>query len=184
MIKEKQSFIRIIFGMMISPSSMLKEAVSEKRWYLSVAVSAAAFALFFLQTGLDLYKTGQKGAAFAVAAAIAGAVYGAVIIPVIGAVSWLILKLAKTEKGIKWGISSFCLSYSGTLIYGIMGLIFSLLLGWKTAVAFGVAGVLWAIGPMIATVRSMAQGKSNLSILIATLASCFILLSWSVFGYI
>jgi len=81
-------------------------------------------------------------------------------------------------------VSVFCLCYSGALIYGLFGLIFSLALGWKTAVAFGVTGVLWATGPMIHTIRRMTEGKTALSIVLSTVAGIAILVSWSLFGRI
>lgn len=178
----KQSIFRTIIGMMISPASAIKNAVLSTDWYLSIAVSAAAFTFFFLQTGLDLYKTGQKGLLFVILSAVSGTVYGMIVIPFIGILIWGVLKVAKTDKDMKWAISSFCLSYSGAFIYGIIGLIFSLAFAWKTSIAFGVTGVLWAVGPMIVVIREMTGGQNKLSIPIATIASCIVLLSWSLFG--
>lgn len=178
----KPSLPRTIFGMMISPAATIKGAMSGIPWMLSVTVSSVAFGLLFLQTGLDLYKTGQKELSFIILSGAAGVVYGLIAIPLMGALIWAILKLAKSDKGIKWAISSFCLSYSGALIYGLLGIAFSLLLGWKTSVAFGVTGVLWAMGPMIVTIREMTNGKNSLSIPIATLAGILVILSWSLFG--
>lgn len=180
----KPSLFRTIFGMMISPASVVKTAVSGTKWYYSLAVSAIAFGLFFLQTGLDLYKTGQKGLGFVLLSALSGVLYGIIIIPAIGALVWIILKLIKTEKDLKWAISSFCLSYSGALVYGILGILFSFLFAWKTSVAFGVTGVLWAIGPMIVSIREMTDSNNKISIPIVTVFSSIVLLSWSVFGQI
>lgn len=173
---------RTVVGMMISPASAVKTAFSEIPWMLSALISALAFGMFFLQTGLDLYKTGQKNLSYLLMSGGLGIIYGLVVIPLLGALIWAILKTMKTDKGIKSAISSFCLSYSGALIYGILGLVFSVALGWKTSVAFGVTGVLWAIGPMIVTIREMTGGKNSLSIPIATLVSAVVLISWSVFG--
>lgn len=174
--------LRVVINMMISPASVLKSAVSSIPWYFSIAISTAAFCMFFLQTGLDLYKTGQKGIAFVILSAITGAAYGLIAIPLLGAIIWGILKLVKSQKDFKWVVSSFCLSYSGALIYGIMGILFSLLFSWKTSVAFGVTGVLWAIGPLIVTIRATTDGKNAMSIPIATIVSSVILLSWSLLG--
>lgn len=178
----KASKVRIVLSMMLSPASVLKSAVSGIPWFFSVLISAAAFCLFFLQTGLDLYKTGQKEIWFVIFSAIAGAAYGLLVIPLLGVIIWGILKLTKSDKDLKWIISSFCLSYSGALIYGIIGIVFSILLAWKTSVAFGVTGVLWAIGPMIISIRATTDGKNTMSIPIATIVSIIVLLSWSLFG--
>lgn len=177
----KPSPFRTIIGMMINPAGALRDAFSS-RWYLSVAVSALAFGLFFVQTGLDLYKTGQKEMDFVLVSAGAGVAYGIVMIPLIGAVMWAILKAVKTDKSLMQAISAFCLSYSGALIYGLLGIVFSLALGWKTSVAFGVTGVVWAIGPMILAIRELTGGKNALSVSLATAVSTVVLISWSVFG--
>ena len=177
----KPPLIRTIFGMMVSPAGALKGALSS-RWYLGLAVSALAFGLFFIQTGLDLYKTGQKEWSFVLLSAGTGVAYGLVVIPLIASVMWVILKAAKTDKSLLQAVSAFCLSYSGALVYGILGLVFSLAMGWKTSVAFGVTGVLWAIGPMMFTIRELTGGKNALSVPLATLVGVMVLISWSVFG--
>ena len=107
----KTSLTRTIFGMMINPAGALKGAFSS-RWYLGLVVSALAFGLFFIQTGLDLYKTGQKEMNFVLISAGAGITYGIIMIPLIGMVIWVILKAAKTDKSLLQAISAFCLSYS------------------------------------------------------------------------
>lgn len=180
--KSRVSKLRVILGMMLSPASVLKSAVAEMPWGFSLAVSSAAFCLFFLQTGLDLYKTGQKEIGFVILSAAAGAAYGLIFIPFAGAVVWTMLKLAKSQKELKWVVSSFCLSYSGALVYGITGILFSLAFAWKTSVAFGATGVLWAAGPMIVAIRATTDGKNVLSIPIATAVCGVVLLSWSMFG--
>ncbi len=177
----RPSLLRTIFGMMVSPAAALRGALAG-RWYLSAAVSALAFGLFFAQTGLDLYKTGQKELDFVLLSAGAGILYGLVVIPLVAAFLWLVLKAAKSDQGLLQTVSVFCLSYSGALIYGLLGLVFSLALGWKTSVAFGVTGVLWAIGPMMFAIRELTGQKRTLSFFLSTLVGALVLLSWSVFG--
>jgi hypothetical protein len=179
--KAGQSLFRTIFGMMINPSTALRNAFSSK-WYISASVSAVAFCLFFLQTGLDLYKTGQKGRDFVIMSGGVGIAYGFLIIPILAAVVWVILKVAKTDKSLVESISAFCLSYSGALIYGVLGIIVSVTLGWRTSVAFGITGVLWAISPMIMTIRDLSGGKNFLSVFVATIVCAAVLISWSIFG--
>ena len=180
----KPSLFRTIFGMMINPAGTLKNSLLTTRWYFSVAVSAVAFSLFFGQTGFDLYKTGQKGLEFVLLTSAIGLAYGLLVIPLIGFFIWAVLKLSKGERKMKETVSAFCLSYSGALIYGLIGLVFSLALGWKTSVAFGVTGVLWAIGPMIITIRDLTGGRNALSVPIATTVGIAVLISWSVLGNI
>ncbi len=178
----KTSLPRTVFGMMVNPAGALKGALSGTRWYFSVAVSAVAFGLFFLQTGLDLYKTGQKGWAFVLLSCGAGMAYGLTVIPLLAVVMWVVLKAAKSGSGLMEAVSAFCLSYSGALVYGILGLLFSLILGWKTSVAFGVTGVLWATGPLMFTIRELTGGKTSLSVPLSTAVSAVVLITWTFFG--
>lgn len=178
----KISNIKVIFGMMINPTSVLKSIILKTKWQFSLIVSGLAFALFFLQTGLDLFRTGQKTFSHILVLSGAGIIYGAVCIPLISSLMWIVLKIGKSDKTLFQTIAVFCMSYSGSLIYGIIGLGFSLGMGWKTAVAFGVTGVLWAIGPMIISVRELTGGKNSLSIPIATLFSLVVLFSWAFIG--
>lgn len=181
---EKPPLFRTILSMMMTPAVALKSGISAIPWYFSLAVSATAFGLFFFQTGFDLYKTGQQTLSFALLSAGVGVIYGLTVIPLLGAFIWGVLKITKSDKKLSWAISSFCLSYSGALIYGMMGILFSLFLGWKTAVAFGVTGVIWATGPIIASIREMTGEKSVLSIVLATSVGVVVLFTWSFFGQI
>lgn len=181
--KSRQPIFKTLIGMMINPASAVKGAL-ESRWYISIGVSALAFALFFFQTGFDLYKTGQKDFIFVLLFTGGGLLYGALFIPLLAFIFWGIIKIAKRDMTLTQTVSAFCLCYSGALIYGLFGLIFSILLGWKTAVVFGVTGVIWATGPMIHTIHRMTGGKSGLSVFLSTLAGVIILISWSLFGRI
>ncbi len=178
----KSGPFRTIIGMMISPGAVVKQSLRGKQWYLGLIVSGLAFALFFAQTGLDLYKTGQKGFDFVLLSAGTGILYGVVVIPLLAVVVWVILKTLKTDKSLGWAVTSFCLSYSGALIYGLSGIAFSLVLGWKTSMAFGVTGVLWAIGPMMVSLREMSGGKTGLGLFLSSLVGSLVLLSWTFLG--
>jgi hypothetical protein len=182
--QKKASLFRTIIGMMVNPSGSLKNALSGTKWYVSAVVSAIAFGLFFLQTGLDLYKTGQKAFSYLFIALGTGVAYGLVLIPLVAMLIWIILKAAKIEEPMFQVVSAFCLSYSGALVYGIIGTIVSLTLGWKTAVAFGVTGVVWAVGPMMYTIRELTHGKTFLSVFISAAVGFTVLLSWGILGNI
>lgn len=83
---------------------------------------------------------------------------------------------------IDWAISSFALGYSATLVYALIGLFFSLALGWKTAVAFGVTGVLWALSPTMFTIRQMSGDRIAFSIALTTLCGAVLLFGWALLG--
>ncbi len=179
--KVKHPLFGTLIAMMVSPAKALKESVNKIPWFFSLAVSSLAFGLFFFQTGFDLFKTGQRGLSYVFLSTATGLIYGLAAIPLLAVILWLVLKIAKTDKSLTWTISSICLSYSGTLIYGLLGIVFSFTFGWKTAVAFGITGVLWATGPIIATIREMTKGKTLLGIVMATLAGAAVLFSWATF---
>lgn len=181
MTNNKKSLWRTVLAMMISPATVAKDRLLDS-WYLALGVSSLAFGLFFLQTGLDLYKTGQKGLLASLAYGGGGLIYGASIIPLFALILWGFIRIFDKDLSVRQAISAFCFCYSGALIYGLFGLLFSLLLGWKTALTFGVTGVIWATGPMIHTIRRLSGGKGALSIFLSTLAGLGILFSWSFFS--
>lgn len=176
--QERTGRVRNLFGMMINPARVIKSVLADTKWFYSIIISAAAFGLFFGQTGIDLYRSGQKSFGYVVVMLGAGLFYGAVLIPALAGMIWLILKASKVQLTFGQGVSIICLSYSGALVYGVCGLVFSLVLGWNTSLIFGVTGVLWALGPMMYTIRQVSNGKRALSISISTLVGVLVLLSW------
>jgi hypothetical protein len=85
---------------------------------------------------------------------------------------------------LKWTISNFSLGFSSTLIYAVIGLLMSFLIGWNTSVAFGVTGVLWGLRPIQFTVMEMSGEKMAISILVTTLTGLILLVGWAAFGNI
>jgi hypothetical protein len=67
------------------------------------------------------------------------------------------------------------------LIYGVCGLVFSLL-GWRTAVAFGVTGVLWALSPLMAINDELTGQHKFASGLLTAVLGCIILTGWVLLG--
>jgi hypothetical protein len=49
-------------------------------------------------------------------------------------------------------------------------------------VAFGVTGVLWATGPMIASIKQMSRENTALSVIVATVCSGLLLFGWVLLG--
>jgi hypothetical protein len=65
-----------------------------------------------------------------------------------------------------------------------LGIIISSAYKWRTAIAFGVSGVLWAIGPMIVTIREMIGGKILVCVFLASTVGSIVLYAWSFIGKI
>lgn len=173
---------RAALAMMINPGAVLQKSVSKKMWPLSLSISALAFLLFFMQTGLDLVRIGLKDIKFVVLLSVEGFLFGSAGIALLAVIAWGLTKLFKGNKSVGWAISAFGLGYCSTLIFTVLGLLFSLILHWNTSVAFGVSGVLWATGPMIASIKEMSRGNTTLSVIIATVCSGLLLLGWALLG--
>jgi hypothetical protein len=170
------------FTMMINPGAALKKMVARIPWPFSLSVSALAFMLFFMQTGLDLMRVGLKGIGFVVQLSVEGAIFGSVGIALLAMIAWGITRIFKGNKSLGWALSAFGLGYCSTLIFTVLGLLFSLILNWNTSVAFGVSGVLWATGPMIASIKEMSRDNTALSVIVATICSGLLLLGWVLLG--
>ena len=174
--------LRAALAMMINPGAVLQKAVGGIPWPFSLAISALAFTMFFMQTGLDLMRIGLKGIGFVVLLSVEGFLFGSLGIALLAVIAWVITRLFKGDKPIGWAISAFGLGYCSTLIFTVLGMFFSLLLHWNTSVAFGVSGVLWATGPMIASIRQMSRDNTALSVIVATICSALLLLGWALLG--
>ncbi|MDI6862387.1 MAG: hypothetical protein QMC97_03265, partial [Pseudothermotoga sp.] len=82
----------------------------------------------------------------------------------------------------KEAISATCLSYSGLLVYTTFGMVFSILLNWRTSIAFGATGVVWSMGATMGTIRQLSGGKTSLSVFLSTVFGVLVLLSWYYVG--
>ncbi len=172
---------RVALGVMFNPGSVVEAAVG-KSPVGALAISGAAFALFFFQTGLDVARqTGAGMGAAGVLAAI-GAVYGTLGMAVIALVAWVLCLPFKSGHSPLWAMRAFGVAYSPALVYALLGLPFNLLLGWNTALSFGVTGVLWAFSPTMSTLKSMTNGSLGASALYATITGGLLLFGWSFLG--
>jgi hypothetical protein len=168
--------------MIINPGLVLKKSLNNISCLFCIGISSLAFALFFLQTGLDLFRTGQADILFITTMTVTGAVYGFAGVASTALLTWVLTKPFGNPLSVKSTVSAFGLSYCSTLIYVVIGLFFSVFLNWKTSVAFGITGVIWAIGPIISTVKSMTRDSLAASIIIATICSGLMLFGWSLLG--
>jgi len=173
---------KTVLNMMINPGEVVKNQMGRMPWPYSILISGLAFTLFFLQTGLDMMRSGKIEVSTAVIIAMLGLLYGTAGVALIAVMSWALAQAGNRDYTIQWAISSFALGYSATLVYALIGLIFSLALGWKTAVAFGVTGVLWALRPTLFTVRQMSGDRVAFSITLATLCGAILLIGWALLG--
>jgi hypothetical protein len=167
-----------ILLMMVSPGQLLAQGLGKISWPFALTVSGAAFALFFFQTGLDRSHVNTLSASRCALLALLGAGYGTAGIAAIGLVAWALSKFIGGDQPPGWVIRAVALSYSSGLVYGAAGLVFNLVFKWNTSVAFGVTGVLWALGPMMAVFRQLSKGKIAGSVVFATICGALVLLGW------
>lgn len=169
-------------NMMINPGQVVKEQMTRVPWPFSLAVSGLAFTLFFLQTGLDMFRANQISQTMVILISGIGFVYGTLGIVLIAALAWGLCQGSQSDRSLTWTISSFALGYSATFIYALSGLVFSLAFGWKTAVAFGITGVLWALRPNIFTIRALSGERTGFSVALATVCGALLLFGWALLG--
>jgi hypothetical protein len=164
--------------MMINPGQVLARRLAGISWIFALLVSGAAFALFFLQTGLDRSRAGSGRWTTTMGLSVTGFFYGTLGIAFIGLVAWVLSKAIGGRQDPGWVVRAIALSYGSALIYSAVGLLFNVALGWNTAVSFGVTGVLWALGPMMAVFKDLSGGKTFGSILLSTICGALVLLGW------
>ena len=173
---------RLALAAMFNPGSLIQQQLSGVRWPLTLVVPGLAFALLFLQTGLDRMRVGTAAWTAALFFPLVGVLYGTLGVTMIALVGWVGLKVLGGKESPAAVIRAFALTYSPALVYVVLGLFANVLFGWRTAVAFGVTGVLWALGPMITTLRQMTGQKTAASVVLAVLCGSLLLLGWSVIG--
>jgi len=166
------------FAIAVNPGGLLKSELHNYPWPWTLGVSGFAFVLFFLQTGLDLHRAGQATPSKVLLLTLLGALFGTVGVALVSATAWILSYPFGRKLPLGWAVRAFGLAYSPALIYGIMGLFANLVWGWNTAVAFGVTGFLWALGPMLLTVSELTEDRLAPSYLIATLCGGLLLLGW------
>ncbi len=114
--------------------------------------------------------------------AMLGLLYGTAGIALLAVMVWALSQAEQRGLDMEWAISTFALGYSATFVYALSGLIFSLAFGWKTAVAFGVTGLLWALRPTMFTIKQMSGDRVAFSIAMTTLCGAILLMGWALLG--
>ncbi len=168
--------------MILNPAQVVKGALEKVPWPVSLSVSGLAFTLFFLQTGLDMHRVGTASAGKAAGFTFLGTALGTSGVALVACVAWAASRLMGGDRPLDWTIKSFCLAYTPTLIFCVVGLLFNLAGGWNTAVAFGVTGVLWALYPIFAIVKELTGEKIWASLLLSTLCGALVLSGWALLG--
>ncbi len=170
---------RRIFGFALDPGGLIRGQLAQVPLAEAFAVPAMAFALFFLQTGLDRARVGKADGVTVALLTLAGLLFGTLGIGLVALLGWGAVRALGGTAAIGEVQRAFALAYSPALISTLLGLGVSLLLGSRTALVFGVTGVLWALGPMSGAVRQMLGGRQWGAIAVSTLCGLAVLLGWA-----
>lgn len=103
-----------MLAFLFNPGEALKEKAVGLAWPLAIIIPGVSFALFFLQTGLDLYRSGQVNAWHVVLIAFVGLLYGTIGLMGLASLIWLFSFANKRDIGIGKAISSFAAGYMAT----------------------------------------------------------------------
>jgi len=170
---------RSVLSMILNPGEAIKGALRGVPWPVCLAVSGLAFTLFFLQTGLDMHRVGTAGTGAVIGFTFLGLGVGTIAIGLVAALAWVLARPMGCTRSLEWTIRAFCLAYTSTLVFAIVGLIFNLAAGWNTAVAFGITGALWAFHPLVSILKEMTGQKLAVSLILATVCGSIIISIWA-----
>jgi hypothetical protein len=170
--------MRILFN----PIVLVTDSMAKFAWYFALIVPGITFCLFFFQTGIDMNKAVGGSILSALLLGLMGLIFGVVLIPIIAMITLVFGKAFGCKWDVKRTIKAFSFAYGGSLVYMLLGVLMNLVLGWKTAMAFGVTGVLWSMGPIYSVIREMFNGKNFWAATAATFAGILLLFGWAFIG--
>lgn len=174
--------VRSVLSMILNPGEVIKGALQGASWPVCLTISGLAFTLFFLQTSLDMHRVGTAGTGAAVGYTFLGLGVGTIGVGLVAALAWLLARPLGCTRSLEWTVRAFCLAYTSTLVFAVVGLIFNLAAGWNTAVAFGITGALWAFHPLLSILKEMTGQKLVASLVLATVCGSIIISMWAAIG--
>lgn len=171
--------LRSALSVFTNPAAVFREHLATWPAPLSLLCSGLAFCLFYLQTGLDIHYTGTRGHWYVLGVALLGALVGTLGVSLLAALAWGIARPFGGERPFGWVLRAFGLAYFPALLYAVLGLAANLAWGWHTSLAFGVTGVLWAVGPMLAALREVTGQRTGPAVVLATVCGALMLGVWA-----
>lgn len=182
---DRPALWRVVLATMAAPGEILRRHAGAIPAPMALGVSAAAFGVFFAQTGIDLHR-GQPLDAAALAAlgvlSASGVLLGSAGVASMALLAWLLTRPFGGDAALGWTLRAFALAFAPTLVYGVCGLAAQLLLGWPAALAFGVTGYLWALGPLHAAISELSGGRAAVDAILTTALGGLLLLAWAALG--
>jgi hypothetical protein len=167
-----KSYLDALLKILVRPQAVVEARLSALPVTTALHIPALAFCLLFLQSFFEIGRS-------PLAAILLGIVMGYGGITGVSAVGWLGLRLVGVSHGLATVTRCFALSYAPALLYCACGLAAQRLLGWPTAVAFGVTGLLWALAPMTAALEQLSGQRTWLSVGLSTVCGGLLLCGWA-----
>ncbi len=177
-----RGIFRTAVRVMAHPKDALTSGLEHRPLRTLLLVPGIAFALFFLQTGLDLHRAGAISSGDVVLEVVLGLLFGFLVVPALALVAWAGVRVFGGEQGTSVVVRAFALAYGGTLVYAAVGLAVNLTLHWNTALSFGATGLLWALGPIFAIIRETVHNRIGPAVVISTVCGVLMLIGWTVLG--
>ena len=152
-------------------------------WPLALAIPGIAYMLLSLQAGFDLQRAGVAvDGARLVLLLGKGALLGTAGIALVAVFAYAVLRAVGSAVTAGAAIRAFGVAHAIPLLYAVCGMVLNLAFGWNTALACGVTGLLWALGPLMANLRELSGGKSWLAVALSTLTGGLLLFAWASLG--
>ena len=170
---------RTLASLMLDPGGMVRRGLGDVGPAAALAIPATSFTLFFLQSGLDRVRGGTIDGTGVGLLAAAGLGLGTLGVALVALTAWGAVRALGGTIAMADALKTFALCYAPMLVYTLLGIACNLAFGWNTALAFGVTGVLWALGPMTGAVREMLGGRLWPALALSTLCGLLILYGWS-----
>lgn len=168
--------------LLLNPASLLTAGFGHFGPLAALTVSGLAFATISLQAALDLYRIGMVPAGGALLIVLRGALLGTLGVALIGLLAHALTRAGGAARPWSQTLSAVALAYGGALVYGLVGLLLNLTLGWATSVSSGLTGLLWSLGPLFLVLREVSGGRIGLAATLATLGGSALLFGWVLVG--
>lgn len=165
-------------GALLNPASLLTAGFGGFGPLAALTVSGLAFATISLQAALDLLRIGVVPAGGALLIVLRGALLGTLGVALVGLIAHPLTRGLGAARPLSQTLAAVALAYGGALVYGLVGLMLNLTLGWATSVSSGLTGLLWSLGPLFAVLRELSGGRVGVAATLSTLGGSALLFGW------
>ncbi|PRR83694.1 YIP1 family protein [Clostridium vincentii] len=172
-------FYKLLLKGILNPATVMEKYSEKKSSYLLLMVSSIAYLLFFLQVGIDKLRVGTVEVGYVIKIALIGFVVGYLGVLLVSILIWMMTKLFKGDWSLNKVTGCIAISYSSTLVYMVCGILAQLILGWNTAITFGITGLLWSLFPVANSIKKITKNNISATVIITTISGILFMFIWS-----